>query len=220
MRDMPSTRSRQAVVALLAIVVALAAALILQDGSSDAATGSLVRLNGVGYSRTGPAGASLMTTRSVGGAGFSVVDVNGSTTMTGKVPSRGRRWSSRWPHVCALDLTGLSAPGMYRIQVAGITSPPFRVAAPDALYRDLAGGALGFFETQRDGSDVIPGALGRSPSHLSDKTARVYATPRYRGTTLVGGLRPTGRRVNVAGGWFDAGDYLKFTETASFADVL
>ncbi len=33
------------------------------------------------------------------------------------------------------------------------------------------------------------------------------------------GWSPTGEHVDVSGGWFDAGDYLKFVETASFTDV-
>src|SRR5207245_7804852 len=107
----------------------------------------------------------LMTTRSAGGASFSVVDVNGSTVLSGGVPSQGRRWSSRWPHVYALDLSGLTAPGAYRIEVDGTTSPAFRVASPDTLYRGLAGDTLSFFQAQRDGPNVIPGALDRMPSH-------------------------------------------------------
>ena len=61
--------------------------------------------------------------------------------------------------------------------------------------------------------------MHRRPSHLSDASASVYRMPSYRGTTLLGSLVPTGEHVDASGGWFDAGDYLKFVETASFTDV-
>jgi hypothetical protein len=67
---------------------------------------------------------------------------------------------------------------------------------------------------------VIPGALHRVPSHLRDRHAKVYAAPDYRGTTLQRPLRATHTTIDASGGWFDAGDYVKFVETASFVDVL
>ena len=94
-----------------------------------------------------------------------------------------------------------------------------RVAAAVALYRPLADAALAFLQSQRDGPGNDPGAMDRRPAHLSDTSASVYRTPRYRGTTLLRGLVPTGEHVDVSGGWFDAGDYLKFVETASFTDI-
>ena len=94
-----------------------------------------------------------------------------------------------------------------------------RVAAAAALYRPLADAALAFLQSQRDGSETISGAMHRQPSHLSDASASVYRMPSYRGTTLLGALVPTGEHVDASGGWFDAGDYLKFVETASFTDV-
>jgi hypothetical protein len=58
-----------------------------------------------------------------------------------------------------------------------------------------------------------------APSHLRDASAAVYAQPDYRGITLLRALVPTEARIDASGGWFDAGDYLKFVQTASFTDV-
>ncbi|MEV6096920.1 hypothetical protein [Nocardia sp. NPDC051981] len=35
-----------------------------------------------------------------------------------------------------------------------------------------------FFQTQRDGADVLPDAPHRKPSRLADRHATVYAAPR------------------------------------------
>ena len=69
-------------------------------------------------------------------------------------------------------------------------------------------------------AQVIPGALKRRAAHLNDASARVYATSRLRRGQLTGSLQAAGGTVDVAGGWFDAGDYLKFSGTASFTDLI
>ena len=63
----------------------------------------------------------------------------------------------------------------------------------------------------------------RKPSHLLDRRAYVYAWPRMEpGGDLIldADLDRTGGPVDVAGGWFDAGDYLKFTHSSAYNDVL
>ena len=47
-----------------------------------------------------------------------------------------------------------------------------------------------------------------------------YAIPDYRGERLQQDLRRVGGPIDVEGGWFDAGDYVKFTGTTSFAVTL
>jgi hypothetical protein len=65
--------------------------------------------------------------------------------------------------------------------------------------------------------------LHRKPSHLHDAHATVYKTPRFDPDSdeiTDPGLTKIGGPVNVSGGWFDAGDYIKFTHTTAFADVV
>ena len=68
-----------------------------------------------------------------------------------------------------------------------------------------------------------PGDLDRQPSHLNDATAALYAWPTYRdpdSDAISGDLVPLGGETDLAGGWFDAGDFLKFTHTTAYADAL
>ncbi len=70
---------------------------------------------------------------------------------------------------------------------------------------------------------MIRGRLDRRPSHLLDRSAHVYAWPHMaRGSDLITDrrLHRVGGPVDVAGGWFDAGDYLKFTHSTAYNDVL
>jgi endoglucanase len=88
-----------------------------------------------------------------------------------------------------------------------------------AGYSQLAANEVSFLREQRDGPEVDPSLLSREPSHLADASALVYRTPTYRNNVLAGSLTPLGGApVNVSGGWSDAGDYLKFVETASFVE--
>jgi hypothetical protein len=128
--------------------------------------------------------------------------------------------------VYPIDFSVVSAPDRYRINVTGTLSAAsdyFRVEPAPELYGPLVGDGVNFLRNQRDGAGVIPGTLHRRPSHLDDAHASVYADPRFAagGSDVIkGSLRRIGGPVNVAGGWFDAGDYLKFAFTAGYADVL
>ena len=85
-------------------------------------------------------------------------------------------------------------------------------------YRPLVHNGDLYFRAQRDGANVDPTLLHRRPSHLNDAHASVYAIPHYNvDDQLVKDLTKVGGPVNVAGGWFDAGDYIKFVGTTSFA---
>jgi hypothetical protein len=77
----------------------------------------------------------------------------------------------------------------------------------------LIGDSRTFFAAQRDGAGVDPSVLDRKPSHLNDRRAPVYA----RGVRHLRRLHGT---IDASGGWFDAGDYLKFVATHSYATVM
>jgi len=181
----------------------------------------LISVNQVGYVLGCPKQAEVMAARALSGAGFVVRAAGGGQVVLRGALGRSRgSFNARWRHVYRIDLSGLRRAGTFRIVIAGHRSGAFRVGPAGSLYSGLAAAAVSFFAEQRDGPGVIAGALGRRPSHLHDASAAVYATPSYRGRRLLGTLHPTGPRVDVSGGWADAGDYLKFVETASFSDAL
>jgi endoglucanase len=70
----------------------------------------------------------------------------------------------------------------------------------------------------------VPGALGRRPSHRNDANGTVYSDPTFLpdGDDVIADptLTAIGGPVDVEGGWFDAGDYLKFTHTTAYGDLV
>jgi endoglucanase len=215
-----------AVAACLLVLAAIAtpAAIAGLRGGGSGPRG-FVRVDQAGYERGATKRAYLMSPRSATGATFAVVAANGVVRLSGTVGPDLGSWSPRFPHVDAIDFDALTARGTYTIRVAGpvhAMSPPFRVDTGARLARGPLRNALFFYRAERDGPDVIRSALRTAPAHRNDRSAMTYLTPHTNGDGVFPGkLHPLGRRVDASGGWWDAGDYLKFVETTSYTvDLL
>ncbi len=210
------------------------------------AASAYVRVNQVGYeTANAPFQAYLMATASESGATFSVINsatghaVVNATCASTSCPI-GPLFPTTWYNeTVTYDVYSLSfsVPGaaIYHISVSlngtvVATSPQFAVNTPNVLYPGLLLNTLWFYETQEDGPDYIPNALRTAPGHLNDADATVYETPKKIDNDsndtidnkpptppLVAASLPT---VNVEGGWWDAGDYMKYVETTSYAVAL
>jgi endoglucanase len=221
-----------AVVPLGASLTALVAGLTfgVPTGAATAAPDpvpGLVRVNQQGYLPGEPKQARLMTRARVDDATFHVVDDSDAVVLTGRVPHRPTgSWSKRFPAVYRLDLDALHAEGRYRVEVGGdatARSPWFSVTDSSEIFGPLLRAGVAFDQNQRDGADVISGPLDRQPSHLNDAHGHIYRWPRMEhGSDLIldRRLHRIGGPVDVSGGWFDAGDYLKFTHSTAYNDVL
>jgi len=211
----------------LALAPALAGAAATPVTQVAPPTGE-IRLNQQGYLPQETKQARLMAPGPVTGDTFTVSNDAGQVVLHGRVPEMpSGAWNSRFPDIYRLDLSRLRTPGRYRVVTTGAieaTSPWFRVAAAGPLFGSLLRSGVLFDRNQRDGAGVVAGPLHRRPSHLHDRHATVYAWPHMeRGSDLITDrrLHPLGRpAVDVAGGWFDAGDYLKFTHSTAYNDVL
>ena len=216
----------------VAVSAGLAAAVLPFTDAQAATVKGELRADQVGYAQHDTKIAYLMTGAAVSGETYKVVDAHGRTVAKGRVGkvSRGS-WNAAYPDVYPVDFSRVTRTGTYRIVTSGpvkASSDKFKVEAASALYGTLVADGLNFYQNQRDGAQVVKGALDRQPSHLNDAHATVYQLPVFdedsdngdviKGSSLtkVAGSAP----VDVSGGWFDAGDYLKFTFTTAYADDL
>ncbi|GGU80252.1 glycoside hydrolase family 9 protein [Lentzea flava] len=185
---------------------------------AQAAPAKYIRLDQVGFGITEAKHAYVL-----GGAAntkFTVVDSRGRTVLTGKTGASTGSWSDKFPAVHPIDFSALKAAGTYRIKVGSATSAPFKIDTLNRLFQPVAGNTVEFFQAQRDGADVIPGRLNRKPAHLTDREAMVYEEPVFEGEggdQIAAPLKPTGVKVDLEGGWFDAGDFVKFTHASSYS---
>jgi len=208
----------------------LALAVLLLTTSSAAIDSAYIRFNQAGYETgNGPYQAYLMSTASEPGATFNVINSEGQTVYSGAVGALLGTWSNSTTlvyDVYPLDFT-VTGGDTYTISVQGpvaATSPGFAVDTPSVLYPGFLLNTLWFYETERDGPDYIANALRTAPGHLNDESTIIYDTPPLNSddliTTTGTPLTSTGTVINAAGGWWDAGDYLKYVETMSYAVAL
>jgi endoglucanase len=181
-----------------------------------------VRVNQIGYEASSPIRAYLMAMIPETGGKFEVRNSQSKVVYSAEVGQSLGSWGKY--QVYALDFT-LAAPETYTIAVSGPApgiSPSFRVDDPGRLYSAALANALSFYQNQRDGADFIPSALRPAASHLNDRRARVYNTPEFywQGSRIKGDLNATGAVIDASGGWWDAGDYLKFVHTTSYTVAL
>ncbi len=210
-----------------------AACLLLVLGYSSTAAhaqSAHVRVNQVGYETgSAPFRAYVMSTVPESRASFRVRNSRGDIADSGAVGPQLGTWSNSKSLTYYLYALDFSVPGhdTYTISVSGpapAVSPKFPVNTREALYSGLLLNTKFFYETERDGPDYIRNALRTAPGHLNDQRAKVYRTPPLDSNdniaTTRAPLRPTGAVINAAGGWWDAGDYMKYVETISYTVAL
>src|SRR4051794_9121550 len=223
MRTTPSRSTRRS--RLLAGGLAATAALLTTTSTAGAVpapvpNSAYVRVDQVGYPTGADKTAYLMASEPEDGATFSVRDAGGATVYSAPIGAKQPRWSSRYPHVYALDLSAVTTPGEYSISVDGpvdAASPSFRIDTGPAIYAQPLANALSFYQNERDGPDFIQSALRTAPAHLNDADAMTYLAPALDADGgIVGDFTPLGRRIDASGGWWDAGDYPKFVQTTNY----
>jgi len=201
-------------------LIAVGAVLLLVATSAWAAN-AYVRVNQLGYELGAPDRAYFMTPASDNDATCSVVNSSGITVFSAPIGPRRGAWG-RFT-VYALDFT-IAEAGEYTIAVHGrttATSAPFQVDTAKALYSPGIRNALNFYQNERDGAEFIPTPLRTAAAHLNDKHATVFESPEFDNNDLIlGDLKPTGAVIDASGGWWDAGDYLKFVQTHSYTVAL
>jgi endoglucanase len=201
------------------IIKTLTCALLLTPLTVPAA--SYLRLNQVGYKSGLSSRAYLMTTSNTSGLPFTINSSNGNVAATGVVGASAGRWGSYYIYPIDFLITGSDK---YTISVGGVAnvkSPAFSIDSPVNLYSQALSNALYFYQNERDGSNFITTAFRTRAAHLNDAHANVYTTPSFDSNDNIrGNLQATGAIVNAEGGWWDAGDYLKFVHTQSYAVAM
>ncbi len=221
-----SGRTAYAHAGAIALIGAVLSVGVTTEPARAATATAFVRVDQLGYTSASEAKrAYLMASASETGAMFSVRDASGAVIYSAPIGADLGKWSASYPHVYAIDFSQVTAAGTYAITVIGpvaAASPSFRIDTGASIYSGALAKSLSFYQNERDGPDFIASAVRTAPGHLNDQNAMTYLTPNANSSGhFKGDLTPLGSRVNAAGGWWDAGDYLKFVQTTSYtADLL
>jgi endoglucanase len=124
---------------------------------------------------------------------FRVLDATGATVLRAKL-RRAPGSAKPWKRAALADMSAVTALGSYRVAISRLRSRPWVVDddAPSAAIAAM----LQFFAANNDGNEPSP---VHGPAHLND--AQIADGP-Y-----------AGQHFDLTGGWMDAGDMLKFTQT-------
>ncbi len=174
-------------------------------------TGPRVRVNQIGYLPGGPKNATVVTEaakalpwqlRSAAGA----VVARGTTTPRGVDPASAQ-------NVHSVDFSSYRSPGRgLTLAVDGEISHPFDISG--TLYDQLRSDALQFFYIQRSGiaidGDLVGEEYARPAGHLG-------VAPNQGDTDVPCQPGVCDYRLDVRGGWYDAGDHGKYVVNGGIA---
>ena len=140
---------------------------------------------------------------------FSLVDAKSNKVVyTGKL-SEAKADAMSEETLCKADFTNFNTPGTYKLKVGNRESYEFAIgdnvyAVPNVqTWRSFT---LSRCSTPIDDKDVT--GLKVKMGHPQDTQAQVYFTDE---------LNKKGDKLDVSGGWYDAGDYGKYTTTGAIA---
>jgi endoglucanase len=192
--------------------------LLLLFSASAFAQNAVVRVNQLGYVNNASKRAYLMSKGAETGATFSL-NSGGSSVFSAPIGADLGAWGT-YLHVYALDFDSVSTAGSYTIAVTGptaATSPGFKIDTGANIYATALAHTLSYYQNSRDGANFIASPLRTAAAHLNDQRAGVFHTPSFDSSdNITSGPTATGATIDASGGWFDAGDYVKFVETHSY----
>jgi len=198
-----------------------------------AAPAAVIRVDQIGYPRTARKLAAIMTRSKRAGTRWELISRGSCQVLAHGAARRDLgSWSREYPAVWGVVFSPVRRPGTYRLAIvpptaqassAPVVSPWFRIGRASRLYAGALANALSFYQNERDGPQFIRSALRTAPGHLNDASAMTFRAPKVTPNgNFRGSLRrfATGVKINATGGWFDAGDYLKFVQTTSYTVAM
>ncbi|MEU1123207.1 glycoside hydrolase family 9 protein [Streptomyces sp. NPDC005899] len=167
-------------------------------------TGSPVRVNQVGYLPRGPKSGTVVTDADAP-LTWTVKAANGSTAATGTTVPQGEDPSSRL-RVHTFDFGGLTTAGDgYTVEVDGEVSEPFSIRGD--LYDGLRSDALAYFYHNRSGIEIDAALVGEE---YARPAGHIGVAPNKGDTDVPCQPGVCDYRLDVSGGWYDAGDHGKY----------
>ncbi|MGW1818644.1 glycoside hydrolase family 9 protein [Streptomyces sp. NPDC002125] len=167
-------------------------------------TGSPVRVNQVGYLPDGPKSGTVVTDADAP-LTWTVKAQDGSRAATGTTVPQGEDPTSH-QRVHTFDFDGLTELGDgYTVEVDGEVSEPFSIRGD--LYDKLRSDALAYFYHNRSGAPIEADLVG---AEYARPAGHIGVAPNKGDTDVPCQPGVCDYRLDVSGGWYDAGDHGKY----------
>jgi endoglucanase len=174
-------------------------------------TGPRVRVNQVGYLPRGPKNATVVTS-ATDPLPWSLQNAAGTVVASGVSTPRGVDEASG-QNVQTIDFSKYRGSGTgYTLTADGETSYPFDIS--ENIYKQLRSDALQFFYIQRSGIAIDGSLVG---SQYARPAGHVGVAPNQGDTDVPCQPGVCDYRLDVSGGWYDAGDHGKYVVNGGIA---
>ncbi|GAA2254148.1 endoglucanase [Streptomyces ruber] len=167
-------------------------------------TGSPVRVNQVGYLTDGPKSGTFVT-EATEPRTWVLKDAGGTERARGTTSPAGVDSTSR-QNVHTFDFSAVDEAGDgYTVSIDGETSEPFGIG--DDLYSGLRTDALAYFYHNRSGIEIEADLVGEE---YARPAGHIGVAPNQGDTDVPCQPGVCDYRLDVSGGWYDAGDHGKY----------
>ena len=162
---------------------------------ATAASAATAYINQIGYRAADPKEFALVD----GSGSVEIVDASGTTVLTA-TPSAASNWRPSGQNVQLVDFSELKTPGTYSIKVGGqVLRSDLKIS--EKPFEDVAKASLKWYYYQRASmalDETYAGQWKRAAGH-TNPTARLHSSTGTSGT------------INSSKGWYDAGDFGRYT---------
>jgi endoglucanase len=175
-----------------------------------------IRYNQAGYLPYSPKNMIVMSEKDLEGTSWKIFNDSNQAVLTG---SLGKSVCGISPHTpkpfnYEIIFSGLTAAGNYRLELDNKDIKPVEFRVDKAAYHFIIPEITRFLRAARSGT---ADTLFHEASHLGDGRAILYRPKDGKPETGLWEKVPGNRTFDMRGGWYDAGDYIKFTLTIAAA---
>ena len=211
----------------VAVGMALVALCGLSGAGAAAATpaasaAAFVRVNQLGYPSAEAKRAYLMSALLPPARPSPSETRPAGRSPAGQVGADLGAWSNAFPHVYPIDFHVRAAGDLHdrgrRGDLAGVRRRKRRPPSTAGRWQTRAPSTRTSATARTSSARALRTAPGAPERRARDDLPDSRGRPNTDG--FAGDLTPLGTRIDASGGWWDAGDYLKFVQTTSYTDAM
>lgn len=178
----------------------LITAFVLGGCSAAVSSEVFIRVNQVGFLPGDVKSAVVFSTTSLEGQTFKIVSDQNKSVYSGKLQDNAGKWGN-FGFNYKIDFSSVRTPGTYQLEVLKTRSPKFKIA--NSVYKGVVDSLLKFLKVQRCGPT----------NPVLHEVCHIYDSPVVLGDKSI-------TKIDVTGGWHDAGDYIKFLSTTALTTYM
>lgn len=162
-----------------------------------------IRVNQVGFLPDDIKSFVVLSTKNLEGNDLEIINTKTNKKVFESVIKNNSGVYGSFRYTYNIDFSEVKENGEYEISIGKIKSYPFRISK--TVYNQLSRTLLDFYKIQRCG---YTNPYLHKECHISDATSLIVNSDTLK------------TKLDVTGGWHDAGDYVKFLNTTAYSTYM